>query len=245
MIEHPNYYAIIPATVRYSDISSSAKLLYAEISALCNKEGYCWATNNYFAELYGISVRSMTRLLSILEKKDFVKIVIDKNDGYKRKIFLQVDVKLSKMMMTLDKNVMGVDKNVQPPLDKNVQPYIYNNTSINILDTGVSNRRKAPDGVIDFILSEFKKRYGFSPIDGKPRQVAYNIKQITNTFIKHYGEKYEATKKEKPDTKIIISRVFDKFMEQDYAKNTQKLETFKRHLKKILEITSDKYDKQK
>ncbi len=108
----------------------------------------------------------------------------------------------------------------------------------NILETS-SNRSKTDD-VVDFVLSEFKKRYGFQPIDKKPRQVAYNIKQITNTFIKHHGLEYEAQKKEKPDTKIIISRVFDKFIEQEYAKNTQYLDTFKRHLKKILEITADK-----
>ena len=51
--EKPNYYAVVPANVRYSrDLSSTAKLIYGEIAALANKEGYCFASNAYFASLF-------------------------------------------------------------------------------------------------------------------------------------------------------------------------------------------------
>ena len=69
-MEQPNYFAIIPADVRYSDISANAKLMYGEITALANKTGVCYATNLYFANLYAVSNLSITRwvgqLLSII-----------------------------------------------------------------------------------------------------------------------------------------------------------------------------------
>ena len=61
------YYAILPANVRYDKkLTPNAKLLYAEITALCNKEGYCWATNEYFADLYSMSKSSISRNISSL-----------------------------------------------------------------------------------------------------------------------------------------------------------------------------------
>ena len=56
MNDNPNYYAILTAEVRYDKrLSSSEKLFFAEVTALSNKTGKCWASNKYFAELYGVS----------------------------------------------------------------------------------------------------------------------------------------------------------------------------------------------
>ena len=42
-----NYYAVIPATVRYNNLlKPSEKLMYGEITALANKMGYSFAIIN-------------------------------------------------------------------------------------------------------------------------------------------------------------------------------------------------------
>ena len=72
-MESPSYYAIIPATVRYDkEITPNAKLLYGEITALCNKEGKCWASNNYFSELYGVSKVSISKWINQLIKNGYL-----------------------------------------------------------------------------------------------------------------------------------------------------------------------------
>lgn len=75
MSENVSYYAIIPAEVRYDkDLPPNAKLLYGEITALCNKEGYCFASNEYFANLYGVSKRSITGWIAALADKGYITV---------------------------------------------------------------------------------------------------------------------------------------------------------------------------
>lgn len=117
----PAYYAIIPANVRYTDIPDGSKLLYGEITALCNKKGMCWASNEYFAELYNVSVKTISRWIGFLLDRGFIKCT--NPNSRMREIFLADD---------LDKNVpvnkSDVDKNVPVNLDKNVP---HNNTRVN------------------------------------------------------------------------------------------------------------------
>ena len=84
MEERPNYYAIIPANIRYdADLTANAKLLYGEITALCNEKGYCWATNEYFANLYGVSKTSISKWISSLIQKEYIFSEIIYKEGTK------------------------------------------------------------------------------------------------------------------------------------------------------------------
>jgi len=72
----PNYYAVIPAEVRYSKkLTPNAKLLYAEITALCNMNGKCTASTEYFCRLYEVSRVSIQKWLKILEDNNYIKRV--------------------------------------------------------------------------------------------------------------------------------------------------------------------------
>lgn len=74
---HRGYYAIIPANVRYDkELTPNAKLLYGEITALCNEKGFCWAGNAYFAELYGVSKNSISKWISSLQQRGYIEVTI-------------------------------------------------------------------------------------------------------------------------------------------------------------------------
>ena len=84
MKEIPNYYAIIPANVRYDkDLKDKAKLLYGEITALSDKYGYCYASNKYFAELYNVSITTISLLIKNLVENGYVESEIIYKDGTK------------------------------------------------------------------------------------------------------------------------------------------------------------------
>lgn len=47
------YYAVIPSTILFNEnLKANEKLLYAVITILSNKEGYCFASNAYLANLF-------------------------------------------------------------------------------------------------------------------------------------------------------------------------------------------------
>lgn len=89
----PSYYSVIPAEVRYSkELSAQEKLLYSEISALTNVRGYCWASNAYFAELYGQHKVNISKQINKLAKLGFIHIEITYRENSKqieeRRLFL-------------------------------------------------------------------------------------------------------------------------------------------------------------
>lgn len=82
-----SYYAIIPAEVRYDkSLTNGAKLLYGEITALCNEKGFCWATSKYFADLYENDARTIRRWIQSLVAGRYILVEI--TDDVNRKIFL-------------------------------------------------------------------------------------------------------------------------------------------------------------
>lgn len=84
-MDKKGYYAIIPANVRYDEsLTPNAKLLYGEITALCNEKGYCWATNGYFAELYNVSKVSISKWIGSLKDAGYVSIEIEQDRGTKQ-----------------------------------------------------------------------------------------------------------------------------------------------------------------
>lgn len=82
--EKPGFYSVTPASVRYDEnLSSGAKLLYGEITALSSKEGYCWAGNAYFASLYKKDERTIRNWINALRKAGHIAVKFKYAEGSK------------------------------------------------------------------------------------------------------------------------------------------------------------------
>jgi hypothetical protein len=130
MNETPNYYAIIPANVRYADLKPNAKLLYGEITALSNKHGFCFASNKYFAELYKVNKNTISSWISDLKNYGFVTVKIERNVNNQ-----------------ITKRCIGILKKMDNPIHEKLK---YNNTSINTTSNNISIKDKFENLVMFF-----------------------------------------------------------------------------------------------
>ncbi|MEJ7529189.1 helix-turn-helix domain-containing protein [Staphylococcus hominis] len=151
MTEQPSYYSIITANVRYDNrLTDSEKLLFAEITSLSNKYGYCTATNSYFARLYEVVKETISRRISNLTKYGYLKIetVKDGKQIKQRKMYpltqssIPIDVKIN----------TPIDNSVNTPIDANVKE---NNTSIN--NTSINNINRIDNSATDVTRERFEE----------------------------------------------------------------------------------------
>ncbi len=129
--ERPAYWAVIPASVRYDrDLPPNAKLLYGEVTALSDKLGYCYAKNSYFSELFGLSERSVTRLLAVLVERGYLRVDVIRDESTQEVLERRISAvyERGETAPPPDKNVgTPPDGIVHTPPDKNVGE---NSTSI-------------------------------------------------------------------------------------------------------------------
>jgi len=149
----PCYWAVIPSNIRYDDqIPPNAKLLYAEISSLTQKLGYCYAEDEYFSELYQWTERTVRRLLASLEERGYIRIerlAGERNRTVERRIYAGLNP-LARFNSSLDNFVqteVPVRTKLSASSDKIVQTHLIKEQEI--LTRVPSGRkpvaREAPD----------------------------------------------------------------------------------------------------
>jgi DNA-binding MarR family transcriptional regulator len=138
----PSFYAIIPANVRYDkELPANAKLLYGEITALCNEKGFCWATNGYFAELYDVAPETVSRWISKLEQKGYISMEHIESEGNTRKIWI---------FTPLDEKIKTSKQKDQEGLDEKIKQ----NTTVN-----TTNNKREGELELPFKSEAFKEKW--------------------------------------------------------------------------------------
>ena len=137
-MQKPNYYAVIPAEVRYSKkLTPNAKLLYAEITALCNMNGKCTASTEYFCKLYEVSRVSIQKWLKILEDNNYIKRV---------NIYKQGSKEIDTRVITL------VNMPCKEKLTDNINTKVYNNNNITYSNNKVRFKKPNIDEVKNYCI---------------------------------------------------------------------------------------------
>ena len=151
------YYAIIPANVRYDkDLVPNAKLLYGEITALCNEKGYCWASNQYFSELYNVSDRTIKNWISQLADKGYIQRSVKYREGAK-------EIEQRKLFICRENNFTTSGNYVPDPRENNFttpseKNFLDNNTSINntFNNTDIyKGKKKQKSETVNSVIAEY------------------------------------------------------------------------------------------
>ena len=166
-----SYYAIIPADVRYdTNVCPNAKLLYGEITALCNRRGYCWANNSYFAELYNVSKTSISKWISQLVENGYVVSTIQYKDGTKE---------------ILNRYLRLVTYPIEEKLNTPIEEKLKDNNTIN--NNTINNNTINFDKLLSFLNSKTKRNFKIINEATKKKYRArikdgYNSKDIANAI---------------------------------------------------------------
>lgn len=179
-----SYYAIIPANVRYDpDLPPNAKLLYGEITALTNDKGYCWASNNYFANLYGVYPTTISKWLRVLKEKNYISIELVYKDGTKE--IQNRHIKISEIPIAnlnntyCQKEQEGMEQKNNTPIVKKSKE--NNTSSNNTFNNTYYINKDLNDLFIDFLKMRKKLK-------------AVNSERAINSLIKTLSEYDDETK---------------------------------------------------
>lgn len=134
-----NYYAIIPANVRYDrDLIPSAKLLYGEITALCNEKGFCWAKTQYFQDLYGVSRISIQKWLKSLEVNGYISREVIYKENSK-----EVDKRVIRIVNTPSKEKLTENNTSNNTINEEEDIYKYKEIHDKIITLSEKNTEHA------------------------------------------------------------------------------------------------------
>ena len=123
------YYSVIPATVLYNkELKANEKLLYAIITSLACKEGYCFASNKYLAEKLDVNPKTISSWISDLRDRGFIIVELIRNEN---KQIIQRKIYINDVPYPLNNGYQYQSKNGQAIHQKVEDNNIRNNNKIN------------------------------------------------------------------------------------------------------------------
>lgn len=170
MPEFVSQWAILPGPVRYDPkLPANAKLLYAEIAAKTNTTGYCWASNEFFAQQMRLSADSISRLIKDLERAEYIGVTVDPRAvNEERRIIYLTPKGLGAMG--------GIGKNAETPSRQKCRDRSGKNA-----ETGIGKNAGA------HIIENTKKKEN-KPLAERPKYLALDVFEALTTYAQDDGQ---------------------------------------------------------
>lgn len=193
---NPDYFTIMPAIIRYDDrLRANEKILYSEILTLSRKNSYCYASNKYLSELYGVSITIISKWISNLIKYGYLVSENEYKAGtsyiLRRKLYpTNVNDILNKSSTYIEQMF---NNDIEQKFNDHIeQKFKDNNTSINNISNKKNNNSRA---------------------DEKNDEL---INQVVNYLNERTGKDFKATTKQ--TASLIKARVRDGYTLDDFKK---------------------------
>lgn len=225
------YYAIIPSTVLFNEnIKANEKLLYAIITVLANKEGYCFASNSYLADLLKAQPHTISKWVSHLRELGFIQVNIIKNNKGE---IIQRRIYPNDTPYTINRTYPYAINNVEGMSQKGQ----YNNISINKIDRLfnyiINKETKIPEEFskvdekeIFILLEKYEMLYTKDVVEYTTQENLQKIKIIVYTLALLVKDNLQYSTNKLSKDKLIYIYNECKAREEAYKNTNNEIENF-------------------
>lgn len=132
-------------------------MLYAIITSLACKEGYCFASNKYLAEKLDVNPKTISSWICDLKNKNFIVVELIRNKNnqiIQRKIYINdVPYPLNNVYQYQSKNGQAIHQKVE---DNNIKNNIKNNNKVNRINiSNYTNQREYSEEFFNSLYANF------------------------------------------------------------------------------------------
>ena len=167
--EGVNYYVVLPAQILHDNqLTPLARLIYGELSALANINGYAWISNQKLAEKYEVSLRTINNSLSSLKDYGYIRteLFYKKNSKEVERREIYIEPYENKCMTPMQKTAGGSCKKLQEPPEKNctdnntINNTVNNYSNSNYINNKENSFEKSESGNLKELALIFEKEMG-------------------------------------------------------------------------------------
>lgn len=260
-MEKPNYYGIIPATVRYDKrLKPMEKILYSEITALANTQGFCFASNSYFGKLYEVHKNTVGIWINNLVECGYLKVKMIYKENSKevlerrlyivdlKEVPLSTPVQEEKILEEEREERASINKNIDTLSTKSLTPYQQKNgyptneiiegntTSVNIINENITSNNTTT------------KLDNLNKIEEEETSTKSSSSFVLENSLKENRDNKElekdsstlSTKEKEINTSRIVCTLFEYGVKEETIKNIIKLNVTVERVKEVLKSAKEK-----